>query len=203
MNTLDEILLHNYTPGRYSEDKRKVCKLWYLIASLLIGVVIGYFLFSKKPDTITTTTHHFVYQDTGSYHVEYVPKPVYIHHTDTAWKTIEIDTAEILADYFAVRGYKDTIVDDSSLTIAYTAVVNRNELKGITFDYKNNRPIQMITNTTVVDNGKKYWIGVNVGGNKERFDISPMVAYQHKRIQYIGEYGIFNKEIRIGVLYGF
>lgn len=173
----------------------------YLIA-VAVGIVIGYFLFKSSNQVITETITitDTVYQDTGTHHVSFVPEPIYIYTQDTLWKTIDIDTTAILQDYFAVRGYQDTVVNDTSLTISYVAVVNKNTLKGIKFSYKNNRYSIInntdITNKTIIK--YRYSVGCMLQGNTDYMNVIPYGSVRFKNINFIGGYGIQDKSFIVG-----
>ena len=113
---------------------KKLTPIILIIAAFIIG-------YCSRP----TPTEHIlirsdtIYQDTGSHSVTIIPRPYAVH--DTAYiDTATIDTAAILADYFKVRQYDSTIVNDSSLYIRFRAIVWRNEIMKSTFDFRSKRP---------------------------------------------------------------
>ena len=167
----------------------------------IIGLIVGFILSNSNSHAETIKT--IEYKDTGSYHVKLIPKPykvdslIYIH--DSVF--IDIDTAQILADYFIQRGYSDTIINDSSLTISYSANVGMNKLQNITFDYTNNRPT-LVTNN-IVKTKPSIYIGVGVGGNSQSFDYGVTTAYQRDKMLYSGSYYFGSKSVYVTAALGF
>jgi hypothetical protein len=176
--------------------------IWKYIIAIAIGVLIGWWLFrggSNREYITTTTTIDTVYQDTGSHTVEYIPKPIYINSTDTLWKTEYIDTTKVIQDYYTVRGYDSTIVDDSSMYIHYTEVISRNKSQGIKFVYKNKVPTLISSTTTVAKPSPKLYVSAIVGGNLSHFDYGVGVSYHIGRTSVYGSYLIPSKTVLVGL----
>ena len=124
---------------------------------ILIGLVLlalagvfyaGYTVYPKvKPcpqilhDTVYVkdTTVHYI-RDTIPY---YIVRLDTIIHYDTI--PMDVDTAEILRDYFAMKSFTRTWTD-SLLTVTLKDVVSRNSFVDNTFSYTILRPQQVINN---------------------------------------------------------
>jgi hypothetical protein len=182
-------------------------KLWLYILVFGFGFLLAWLLLGKSSQTIieTKTVTDTLYQDTGTYHVKEVPVVKYIiKPSDTVYLT-KVDSQEVVSDWFLVRGYGDTIVDDSSLFIAWSTKVTKNRLDTMIINYQNRTPtvINNITNTTIIDKQYQLWLGVGAAGTKTSFDLRPKIGWIHKHIQYGIEYGIMSKEIELSMMYGF
>ena len=182
-------------------------KLWIYILVFLFGALLSWLLLGRSSQTIieTKTVTDTLYQDTGTYHIKEVPVVKYIiTPSDTVYLT-NIDSQEVVSDWFLVRGYGDTIVDDSSLFIAWSTEVTKNRLDTMIINYQNRTPtvINNITNTTIVDKQYKWWLGAGVSGTKTSFDVRPRISFINNRWQYGIEYGIMSKEIEVSLMYGF
>jgi len=174
------------------------------ISLIVIGIVIG-FIIHKSPTPKTITKIEIEYKDTGSYHIRLVPEPYkvdsFIYMTDSVW--LNVDTAAMVSQYLSRIYYSDTIVNDSSLTVSYAAIVQYNRIDSISFDYSNNRATKIVTNTTNILPSPKFGLGVLVEGNSKSFDVSPIAMYHLPKISLIGGYGIMNKTAKVGVVFNF
>jgi len=180
----------------------------YHILLLLFGLLLGYFLFGGSSKNITTTKEKIIYQDTGSYHVSIKPiirKEVKIKYKHDTIKVIvlqKIDSMTIVKDYLLAREFRDTIVNDTSMFIAYNAFVSMNNLDSIHVERKNRRATSYtIINNTIIKS--KYGVGILLEGNKTEFDITPIVTITHKRLSYIFGYGINRKIYKGGLIFNF
>jgi hypothetical protein len=202
-NTINDIRYRLGFLERHPDKKTngKAVKIWTYILAFGFGVLLCWLLLGKSHQTITNTVTIIdtVYQDTGTHAVEYVPQSVYVYRTDTLWKSETIDTMAILEDYYAIRGYDSTIVDDSSMYIHYTEVISRNRSQGIVFTYKNKTPTSIITNTTIVKPSPKLYVSALVGGSNTSFLYGVGLQYQMDKLSVSGGYFINGKTAFVGV----
>ena len=112
------------------------------IFSLLWGVVIGLLLSGQcNPAKVREVVIHDTIPGDAIPYIVYQDKPVpYIverWHTDTFF---DIDTLEVLVEHFTTNHYSDTLKDDTSAFIAYSASVFRNEIQELKLNFQNKRP---------------------------------------------------------------
>jgi len=102
----------------------------------------------------------------------------------TKWRSLDIDTTAILADYFAKYFYADTI-EDSSMVVVVNDTISQNKIQYRSVLFKNLRPTSTVINTTIVDTcppaRRKIFLGGFVGGNRELFHWGPEVLLETKR----------------------
>ena len=174
------------------ETKTQPMKLWGYLLLLVLGLLLGYFIFSHSPSitTVTVTTTDTVYTDTGTHTVSIVPKPIYINRIkiDTV-----IDTVYVILDYHTIKYYDDVLVDDTDLYFHYNAEVFKNKLTSFTFDY-NNRRATAITTTVITNtvNKKHLYLGGTAGAGTSQVIYGVIVGYQHKQFLYMLEYDRLN-----------
>lgn len=142
---------------------------------LLLNLVLMAYLAMRNPEKEfsikTTTTKKTIYQDTGSHTVKLVPVPVRIVE-DTNQHYRNVDTFGILKNYFSSIYYDSTIVNDTSMFIRFTGTVSHNRLDSFSVEYKNRRPIQIVTNTTTI-NTSKFQVFMNLRPQiLPKFDLS-------------------------------
>ncbi len=195
-------------------------KIWEYIRTrspyIIVIVILMIILFFQKtcggkkcpdcPEIDTITKVDTVYNTVTIHSPIYTPVPYAVHHTDTVIIPANVDTAAILADYFAEYYYADTLMDDTIAWLVVYDYITQNKVQAREWAYKNRQPTQVITNTTVVDNCKKWNIGVGifVGGSKERFDAGVGGLLTTKKS---GSYGIefnpFDKSARVVYYWNF
>ncbi|MDR2449795.1 MAG: hypothetical protein LBD52_07540 [Prevotellaceae bacterium] len=138
-----------------------------ILLAIVLALCIGYWFGQHLIKVAETTVVEYYAMPTISVSVSPAPRrftvpdvPHFIWRTDTVQRQI-IDTAAILADWTMKREYADRLIEDSTGTIDYTAIVQYNRLQNISLDYT---PIQRIVTTTKVI--KERWAPLLfVGGN--------------------------------------
>ena len=131
-------------------------KVYAFIIAVLIGVIIYQYFNPHVKTVITTET---VYNtDTVYKHIK-EPYPVYTENILIDTVKIPTDTMELknkylllYSLYYAKNHYKDTLKNDSSAFMCLEETVNKNLLYERNFTFVNNRPTQVNTSTTIVNN---------------------------------------------------
>ncbi len=142
---------------------------WLIIAGLLsflLGGFLGYKTYFKThPSSEITTDTVYVY-DTIEHHI--VDRyPYYIIHKDTLIETIdqyvymEVDTAAILRDHFALHVY-DRTWQDSSLLVTLKDTITQNKPIGNDFRYKFLKPQTIIYNTQTTKYASYITLGLDL-----------------------------------------
>ena len=126
--------------------------------------------------------------------VEYVTiekeVPVYKPQIRTVIKTridtftTPIDTAAILADYYAVKTYEDTQVLDS-LDITITDTVSQNQILGRKIAYNFTYPRSTITEKIYLNQRELYY-GIGLGGGAENNYLGGELLFRNKKNQAYG-----------------
>lgn len=117
--------------------------LYKHLATLGAGIAIGILLSNQcNPSQVREVVLHDTIRGDSIPYTVYQDKPVpYIverWHTDSFY---DIDTLEVFVEHFTTNYYADTLKDDTSAFIAYSASVFRNEIQELKLDFQNKRPI--------------------------------------------------------------
>lgn len=169
---------------------------FFIVVGLCFGLTVGYLLW-KVPPVITKTVTitdtvpkpyaiyypKTIYKDTGSHTIliDSVPFPVPF--------ALPVDTIAIIKDYLAVKRYNvDSTVNEIHAVLNMDIYANR--VLKYDLSLTNNRICNNITN-----NGFK--IGLMAG----KYELSPLIGYQHKQFEYLAGYNVLEGGIRIGLTY--
>jgi hypothetical protein len=159
---------------------KSITTILLFAAALALGWCARGWLSSPSPQVyeVTAIVRDTVRGDSVPYVVR-VPLPV-VRYVQLAPDTvrIDVDTAAILADYFATRYYRDTIVNDSEALIAISEEVSQNSLveRSLTFQ---NRRATSITTTIVQPPPPK--VRLYVGAVAGRGLTAPTVQVAYRR----------------------
>ena len=98
----------------------------------------------------------------------------------------EVDTAAILADYFAEKHYLDTIIERPYLKVEMVDVVSRNSLvdRTVVVDYR--QPVV---------HGNALALGLDTG----RYSYVLSAGYRRKSWEFRAGYDLYNKSLVLGV----
>ena len=171
---------------------------WLIVFILLIVIFLQRECTSDHqcpvcPDFTYDTIHDtIVYQTTV-----YTPQLVYRDTGSILWRSLPIDTSQIISDYFARNLYIDTIQNDTNAFIVLTDTISRNR---VIYRYPQITLFpHHITETKLINvmpklKGKVL-LGVQLGRNPEQFSFSPSLMYQTKKETAISfSYDILNKD---------
>ena len=117
----------------------------------------------------------------------YIPKIVtkIVYNTDTLNIVQPVDTAAILADYFATYIYHD-IQDFDSLNIQITDSVSQNQIMARRVKYDLIYPTTVITQTQFINN-REFYVGFGVTGTKQQLDyVGASILYRTKAKKVFG-----------------
>lgn len=159
--------------------------------TLIITVLVAVILLMRNCSGPITPTEPRIERDTV---VEYVTiekeVPVYKPQIRTVIKTridtftTPIDTAAILADYYAVKTYEDTQVLDS-LDITITDTVSQNQILGRKIAYNFTYPRSTITEKIYLNQRELYY-GIGLGGGAENNYFGGELLFRNKKNQAYG-----------------
>lgn len=155
-----------------------------------------------KTDTIVQTIHDTTRIESPVYIPKWYEKKVYVDKPILVYQPV--DTAAILADYFDIYFYADTLMNDTSAFIAVYDEITQNKIGARQWTFINRRPTQLITTITNVNDCKKWNIGLGgfFGGNMERFDYGlGIIITTNNRASYQAEYCFSDKSVRVGYYY--
>lgn len=126
------------------------------------------------------------------------PVPYLVIETVIDTVLIDVDTAAILHDYFAMRIYNDTLVDDDDLYFSISDTVHRNRLLGRSFEYQNRRPVGFDVSVDIPSPKRNFYIGGMIMGSPDHFGAGPGIAYQAKDMNlYAYQYDLINNNHHI------
>lgn len=138
----------------------------YLIIAILVIVLLlqrcgnGGTVLPTKSDTVSVTKYIPVTTTITQYVPKYITK---IERDTTFFNTHTIDTAYVIGDYYSTYYYKDTIKQDTSLTLYINDSVTENKIKSRDIKYTYN---QKITTNTVIKNKAEFYVGLGLTGSK-------------------------------------
>jgi hypothetical protein len=190
-------------------------RYWDFVIITALAIVIVLLLFTcdrKCPDNINTTiTIHDTIEGDSIPYVVYCPKPIYIYRDTGSIRYKDIDTTDIIYDYFAEKYYSDTIKDDTSALIVLNELITQNDIYKRNFWFQNRRKTSITTTTTNEIIGEiprnKFYLGAGIEGEVNPFFRDPTITLNgllvmKKRWAYEVEVGFPLKNInnvRIGV----
>ena len=161
------------------------------IQSLLIVVLIVVIYLMRQCSGPIESTERVV-RDTITEYVTiekeypvYVPKVKYVTKVDIDTFSTPIDTAAILADYYAIRTYEDTQVLDS-LDLTITDTVSQNQILGRKIAYNFTYPRKTIIEKHYI-NQRELYFGLGLAGNKDQIQyLGGEMLYKNKKKQALG-----------------
>ena len=162
------------------------------IQSLLIVVLIVVIFLMRSCSGKGTPVEPQIIRDTIIEYVTiektypvYVPKVKYVTKVDIDTFSTPIDTATILADYYAVRTYEDTQVLDS-LDLTITDTVSQNQILGRKIAYNFTYPRSTIRETIIL-NKRELYFGIGVTGNQDQLQyLGGEMVFKNKKRQAYG-----------------
>jgi hypothetical protein len=162
------------------------------IQSLLIVVLIVVIFLMRSCSGKGTPVEPQIIRDTIIEYVTiektypvYVPKVKYVTKVDIDTFSTPIDTATILADYYAVRTYEDKQVLDS-LDLVITDTISQNQILGRKIAYNFTYPRKTIKETIYL-NKRELYFGVGVTGNPDQLQyLGGEMVYKNKKRQAYG-----------------
>ncbi|MFA5419631.1 MAG: hypothetical protein WC341_14365 [Bacteroidales bacterium] len=150
------------------------------------------------PQTTSDTIHDTITKPT----VQYIPKPVYTDTGSTKWRFHQVDTLQILSEYFSRHLYQDTLQNDSNALIVLTDTVSQNR---ILYRYPQITLYpQIIRQSTRVEvplpSKNKFYLGMAIGRNPNQFSLAPSMLLQSKKGSgYSISYDLVTHDIYLGI----
>lgn len=155
---------------------------WYYKSSIPTQTVVT--KIETKYDTITTTSVEYVPQIVN----KIIPEPYYIEVlvTDTVLVDVQVDTAQILQEYFTQNIYIDTLSLDTLGSIVVTDTISQNKIQSRQFTSDITVPVKTVNTTTIV-NDKGFYVGAGLGINNQMLhSVSGEFLYKTKRNMIYG-----------------
>jgi hypothetical protein len=164
-------------------------KYFQNIQSLLVVVLVVVIFLMRGCSGTPASTEPRVERDTIVEYVTiekeypvYVPKVKYVTKVDIDTFSTPIDTAAILADYYAIRTYEDTQVLDS-LDLTITDTVSQNQIVGRKIAYNFTYPRKTIKETVYI-NQRELYFGLRGIGNLDQISyLGGEMLYRTKKKQ--------------------
>jgi hypothetical protein len=117
---------------------------------------------------------------------EYVPKWKTRTVRDTQYFPSDIDTNEILKDYFASYYYEDSIIRGDSVKIYIKDTITENKIKSRQINYSLLHPVTTIYKETLI-NKNEFYVGIGMVGNQSGlYYIGPELLLRTKNKQAYG-----------------
>jgi len=162
-------------------------KTWsYIIfIFLLLGIFyLGYWIRPRldpcpQPEADTVVVIDTVTREIPSYVPYYVTRTDSVIYRDTIFQDQQVDTAEILRRYYALHYYTREFTD-SLLWVQMNDAVTENRIIDTKFNYRINRPQQIIHNVTQVSGSTSaIYAGLSfpVYGQPDKFHVNLEATY--------------------------
>lgn len=134
---------------------------------------------------------------------KWYPKPTPFAVHDTFKVPVEVDSAQVVKDFYKLNIYKRTLLNDSNGSLVLTDSVTRNLIVGYSLTGKINHKETVITNTVTVPEKKrnKVYAGLIFGSDLSEVTLIPKISLVPKndRVIYAIMYDPFNKYYYIGL----
>jgi hypothetical protein len=199
-----------------SGDKKSGSKVWSTIGwtlVVLLGALVAFQqIFPKieyvdriqwRDTTLYETVIETIYDTIIKENTQYVFNIDTVYHTDTIFK--DVDTANILKDYFATYESTDTLTNDTSLLAISRYKISENKMVQRDFMYENRiktEEVFILPNQPTAG----LWLEGGFKGNLGTFDIGAGFAIEdNKRRKYGYQYSLISKthELSFGYKFNF
>lgn len=161
------------------------------IQALLIAVLVIIILIQRSCSSPVEPTERVIHDTIIEYvtiekeYPVYVPQVKYITKVNIDTFSTPIDTAAILADYYAIRTYEDTQVLDS-LDLTITDTVSQNQILGRKIAYNFTYPRKTIKETIYI-NPREFYVGFGLTGDQSQINyLGGELLYRSKKKQTYG-----------------
>lgn len=179
----------------------------YLIIGL--SIVIMVLLLLKGCDSNKPSINKPIYiKGKDSIRIDTIPrpyevikfKPIYYPKWDTSY----IDTSNHFKQDGLTREYNDSLSDKNLTIFSYSKVLGI--IKQQKLSYRLKVPLEIDKTIKRVDTLKfisspkfSIYTGLEIGGNKQMFNISPFLSLNVKNNVFIFRYGVLDKSLNLGV----
>lgn len=178
----------------------------YIITFILVlmtGMLIGFAFTrscSRAPDTITDTTYitQVIPGDSVLYPIIVrIPYPVYIDTGSIIHQYYPIDTLAILADYFRIRYYSDTIYQPENFRAVIKDSINFNRIIWRGFEIQNLKTTAIYTTQITHSDCNIPWfaLGADAIFNSQAVYLGPGIMYRARNnaMYRVGIYFAYNQ----------
>lgn len=179
------------------------------ILYIILAACLGYIVFLQQcrspepidepePIIITLDSIQYIKQDSIIVDTFYTPE---ITNTivDTFIYYADVDTAEILKNYFSKKVVVDTILSDSATFFCITDTLSQNTIVSRSYRFSQLPRVKVIHLKELIEPQITISAGAEVGGNLDRFGFAPSVLIGRKNNTYSISYDLINKEVRFGI----
>tara|TARA_R110000787_G_scaffold279338_1_gene389422 strand:- start:154 stop:711 length:558 start_codon:yes stop_codon:yes gene_type:complete len=177
-------------------------KIWII-------VLIGLFLYIINSEGCRTNTDDIVITETDTIRTTFVDTVLFI---DTIVRTVVVTIDDPLIINDSVKEYTNNFTDSLLIGSVWTQV--QGSMLNQKIDYTPKFPqyifqidtVIINTNQTITRPESRFSlnVGMEVGGNKDEFNFSPVLGFSNKnRNSYFYRYGIIDKTHNIGLMYNF
>jgi hypothetical protein len=175
---------------------------------IIIIILIGIIFLQREcgPSSITNqnsvTTIDTIFDTIEYTNTVYTPLPIYRDTGSTKWKTLTVDTIQILRDYFATISYVDTLQSDTNALIIVTDTISQNRI--VNRQSKVTIFPHIIHTKTVLKQAflptRQIFLGFVIGSNPKQLSFSPSMVYiSKKQTAYSFSYDILSGDMFFGL----
>ena len=176
-------------------------KIWII-------VLIGLFLYIINSEGCRTNTDDIVITETDTIRTTFIDTVLFI---DTIVRTVVVTIDDPLIINDSVKEYTNNFTDSLLIGSVWTQV--QGSMLNQKIDYTPKFPqyifqidtVIINTNQTIIRPESKFSldIGIEVGGNDEQFNLSPILGFTKDQNSYFYKYGVIDKTHSMGVVYKF
>jgi hypothetical protein len=177
-------------------------KILTFLTIIGIGVIIVFLEKSCEPTEEEKSTNTVYKYDTIVLTKEVYKPPItkreYLHDTiiDSIIVQMQVDTAQIIKEYFSLNIYNDTI-SDSLFTIYIIDSLTMNEIKNRDIRVEYVKVEKTITETIKAKDKFRGYVGCRIGVYKEKITIAPAISVDVRKNSYEVSYDILNNGILV------
>lgn len=186
-------------------------KIKYFILIVITCIIAGLITGKRISDNHTNTPDQYTSDTTFIYDTIYKQIPVDVHHyhevvtelnQDTLYIPVDVDTLEILSDYFKTFQYERSW-NDSIIEVNLVDVVSQNKIQRSNWlEYKLLQPQTVVTNVNKYTNYSKYLgVGLNTDLKLEAYSFN--VTYVTPKFNYNILYYPKQEAWGFGITYNF
>ena len=179
------------------------------IPYLVIILLLGYVMFLREctncpecPENDTIIEYVYNTDTIKSIDTAYMPEIIYQKIDCVRWVHSQVDTAEILKNYFTLNYYSDTLVNDTNALVVINDTITQNRILSRVPAISIYPHI--LKETTYIklkpELRNKVFLGAGVGRNMQEFGLSANIGLMTKKDNlYILSYDAINKDIYLSL----
>jgi len=169
---------------------------------LFVGLIYMLFFHSHEGAVNTNTIEKNTIKIYDSTKKVIVPKmPASLQTFCLVPVPMDVDTAAILRNFFAIYTYSQSIVD-TNIHAELFDTISQNKILGRKLTYRLIKPVKTIESTTITiqPNYRGFYLGGFIDGNKTSFGIGPKISFNTKNnVQFGYDFDVLRNIHRVNL----